>query len=74
MSLLLKDRVWSMEAPTVKRGVYPLQGFKLGLYRLPIKLEEPTEIKSVHKKIKKVTTFKHYEIFGKLYFGINFFI
>jgi hypothetical protein len=35
MSLLLKDRVWSMEAPTAKRGVYPLHGFKLGLYRLP---------------------------------------
>jgi len=43
MSLLLKDRVWSMEAPTAKRGVYPLHGFKLGLYRLPIKLEDPDE-------------------------------
>ena len=48
MSLLLKDRVWSMEAPTAKRGVYPLHGFKLGLYRLPIKLEDPVELKSVH--------------------------
>lgn len=53
MSLLLKDRVWSMEAPTAKRGVYPLHGFKLGLYRLPIKLEEPAEIKSVHDGLKK---------------------
>ena len=53
MSLLLKDRVWSMEAPTAKRGVYPLHGFKLGLYRLPIKLEEPLEIKSVHDGLKK---------------------
>jgi len=53
MSLLLKDRVWSMEAPTAKRGVYPLHGFKLGLYRLPIKLEEPVEIKSVHDGLKK---------------------
>ena len=53
MSLLLKDRVWSMEAPTAKRGVYPLHGFKLGLYRLPIKLEEPVELKSVHDGLKK---------------------
>lgn len=42
-----------MEAPTAKRGVYPLHGFKLGLYRLPIKLEEPAEIKSVHDGLKK---------------------
>jgi NAD-dependent dihydropyrimidine dehydrogenase PreA subunit len=53
MSLLLKDRVWSMEAPTAKRGVYPLHGFKLGLYRLPITLEDPVEIKSVHDGLKK---------------------
>ncbi len=42
-----------MEAPTVKRGVYPLHGFKLGLYRLPIKLEDPPELKSVHDGLKK---------------------
>ena len=53
MSLLLKDRVWSMEAPTAKRGVYPLHGYKIGLYRLPIKLEDPAEIKSIHDGLKK---------------------
>ncbi len=53
MSQLLTDRVWSMEAPTAKRGVYPLHGFKLGLYRLPIKLEDPAEIWSVHEGLKK---------------------
>ncbi len=53
MSLLLKDRVWSMEAPTAKRGVYPLHGYKIGLYRLPIKLEDPVEIKSIHDGLKK---------------------
>ena len=42
-----------MEAPTAKRGVYPLHGFKLGLYRLPIKLDDPAEIKSVHDGLKK---------------------
>ena len=53
MSLLLKDRVYTMEAPTAKRGVYPLHGYKLGLYRLPIKLEDPLEIQSVHDGLKK---------------------
>jgi len=42
-----------MEAPTAKRGVYPLHGYKLGLYRLPIKLEEPEEIQSVHDGMQK---------------------
>jgi len=42
-----------MEASTAKRGVYPLHGFKLGLYRLPIKLDDPKEIKSVHDGLKK---------------------
>ena len=41
-----------MEAPTAKRGVYPLHGYKLGLYRLPVKLEEPLEIQSVHDGLK----------------------
>ena len=42
-----------MESPTVKRGVYPLHGFKLGLYRLPFKLDDPLEIKSIHDGLKK---------------------
>ncbi len=53
MSLLLKDRVYTMESPTAKRGVYPLHGYKIGLYRLPIKLDELDEIKSVHDGMKK---------------------
>ena len=53
MSLLLKDRVYTMESATVKRGVYPLHGFKLGLYRLPFKLDDPLEIKSIHDGLKK---------------------
>jgi NAD-dependent dihydropyrimidine dehydrogenase PreA subunit len=53
MSLLLKDRVYTMESPTAKRGVYPLHGYKLGLYRLPTKLEEPLEIQSVFDGLKK---------------------
>ena len=42
-----------MEAPTAKRGVYPMHGFKLGLYRLPIKLDESAEIWLVHEGLKK---------------------
>jgi NAD-dependent dihydropyrimidine dehydrogenase PreA subunit len=42
-----------MESPTAKRGVYPLHGYKLGLYRLPIKLEEPMEMKSIAEGLKK---------------------
>ena len=53
MSLLLKDRVWTMEAPTAKRGVYPLHGYKLGLYRLPVVLDKPEDIQSVHDGLKK---------------------
>ncbi|MEK0318251.1 MAG: 4Fe-4S binding protein [Nitrosopumilus sp.] len=52
MSLLLKDRVYTMESPTTKRGVYPLHGYKLGLYRLPIKLDDPLEIQSIHDGLK----------------------
>jgi NAD-dependent dihydropyrimidine dehydrogenase PreA subunit len=60
MSLLLKDRVYTMEAPTAKRGVYPLHGYKLGLYRLPIKLDDPIEIQSVHDGMKKTFTMDTY--------------
>ena len=56
MSLLLKDRVYTMESSTAKRGVYPLHGYKLGLYRLPIKLDEPLEMKSIVEGLKKTFT------------------
>ena len=42
-----------MESPTAKRGVYPLHGYKLGLYRLPISLDDPDEMKSIHDGLKK---------------------
>lgn len=42
-----------MEAPTAKRGVYPLHGFKLGLYRLPIRLDDPADIQSIRDGLKK---------------------
>ena len=53
MSLLLKDRVYTMQAPTAKRGIYPMHGYKRGLYRMPIKLEDPAEMKSILEGMKK---------------------
>ena len=41
-----------MQSPTAKRGVYPLHGYKLGLYRIPIKLEDPAEIQSIFQGLK----------------------
>ena len=49
-----------MEAPTAKRGVYPLHGYKLGLYRLPFKLEEPDEIQSVVAGLKNTFNMDSY--------------
>lgn len=49
-----------MESPTAKRGVYPLHGYKLGLYRLPIKLDEPLEMRSIVEGLKKTFTMDTY--------------
>ena len=45
-----------MESTTTKRGVYPLHGYKLGLYRLPIKLDDPLEMKSIVEGLKRTFT------------------
>jgi NAD-dependent dihydropyrimidine dehydrogenase PreA subunit len=54
MSLLLKDKVYTVQSATSKRGVYPLHSYKLGLYRLPVKLEDPYEVDSIVSGFKKV--------------------
>ena len=54
MSLLLKDKVYTVQSATSKRGVYPLHSYKLGLYRLPVKLEDSYEIDSIVSGFKKV--------------------
>src|SRR5438445_2615246 len=53
MSLLLKDKVYTVQSTTAKRGIYPLHSYKLGLYRLPIKLEDQYEIDSIVNGLKK---------------------
>lgn len=54
MSLLLKDKVYSVQSATSKRGIYPLHSYKLGLYRLPVKLEDKYEIDSIVSGFKKI--------------------
>lgn len=54
MSLLLKDKVYSVQSATTKRGIYPLHSYKLGLYRLPTKLEDQYEIDSIVSGFKKI--------------------
>jgi NAD-dependent dihydropyrimidine dehydrogenase PreA subunit len=47
MSVLLKDRVWTMLSEVAKRGVYPLHGNKLGIYRIPVEITQKSEIQSI---------------------------
>src|ERR671923_947717 len=47
MSVLLKDRVWTMLSEVAKRGVYPLHGNKLGLFRIPLEITQKSEIQSI---------------------------
>ncbi|NOJ28003.1 MAG: ferredoxin, partial [Nitrososphaera sp.] len=52
MSALLKDRVWTMLSETAKRGVYPLHGNKLGLYRIPVELTDKAEIAGIQNDLR----------------------
>jgi NAD-dependent dihydropyrimidine dehydrogenase PreA subunit len=57
MSVFLKDRVWIMLSEISKRGVYPLHGYKLGIFRLPVNLTEESTINNIYNELKK-TGFK----------------
>ncbi|WP_337863361.1 hypothetical protein, partial [Nitrososphaera sp.] len=52
MSALLKDRVWTMLSETAKRGVYPLHGNKLGIYRIPIEITDKADIASIQNDLR----------------------
>src|ERR687884_1956241 len=52
MSALLKDRVWTMLSEVAKRGVYPLHGNKLGLFRIPIEITEKSDISSIMNDLR----------------------
>lgn len=47
MSSLLEDKVYAVLSETTKRGVYPLHGYKYGLYRLPVDLTSKEDIDKV---------------------------
>ena len=57
MSVFLKDRVWIMLSEISKRGVYPLHGYKMGIFRLPVNLTEESTINNIFNELKK-TGFK----------------
>jgi NAD-dependent dihydropyrimidine dehydrogenase PreA subunit len=52
MSALLKDRVWTMLSEVAKRGVYPLHGNRLGLYRVPVEFTDKSEISGIMNDLK----------------------
>jgi len=52
MSVLLKDRVWTMLSEVAKRGVYPLHGNKLGIFRIPLEITQTSEIQSILNDLK----------------------
>jgi hypothetical protein len=52
MSALLKDRVWTMLSETAKRGVYPLHGNKLGIYRIPIEITDKADIAGIQNDLR----------------------
>jgi NAD-dependent dihydropyrimidine dehydrogenase PreA subunit len=52
MSALLKDRVWVMISEVAKRGVYPLHGSRLGVFRIPVDLNESADISSIMTDLK----------------------
>jgi NAD-dependent dihydropyrimidine dehydrogenase PreA subunit len=52
MSVLLRDRVWTMLSGVAKRGVYPLHGNRLGIYRIPLEITQKSEIQSILNDLK----------------------
>jgi NAD-dependent dihydropyrimidine dehydrogenase PreA subunit len=52
MSALLKDRVWVMLSEVAKRGVYPLHGSRLGIFRIPVEITERSDINAIMNSLK----------------------
>ena len=52
MSALLKDRVWVMLSEVAKRGVYPLHGSRLGIFRIPVEITERPDINTIINSLK----------------------
>tara|TARA_Y100000780_G_C13633382_1_gene397476 strand:- start:6 stop:1052 length:1047 start_codon:yes stop_codon:yes gene_type:complete len=65
MSSLLEEKVYVVLSETVKRGVYPLHGYRYGLFRVPAELIDKNEIKNVVAILKQV--FKVDEFADRIY-------
>ncbi len=65
MSSLLEDKVYVVLSETTKRGVYPLHGYKYGLFRVPAELTDKKEIQSVVAALKQA--FKIDEFADRIY-------
>jgi|GEM_PF-40734 NAD-dependent dihydropyrimidine dehydrogenase PreA subunit len=70
MSVFLKDRVWIMLSEISKRGVYPLHGYKMGIFRLPVNLTEESTINNIFTELKK-TGFKLDRYADRIYVTYN---
>ena len=70
MSVFLKDRVWIMLSEISKRGVYPLHGYKMGIFRLPVNLTEESTINNIFNELKK-TGFKLDRYADRIYVTYN---
>ncbi len=54
MSSLLEDKVYAVLSETTKRGIYPLHGYKYGLYRIPVDLTSKEDIESVIASLRGI--------------------
>ena len=52
MSVLLQDRVWVMLSEVAKRGVYPLHGSRLGIFRMPVDITERSDVTGIFNDLK----------------------
>ncbi|HVD08553.1 MAG TPA: ferredoxin family protein [Nitrososphaeraceae archaeon] len=48
----MKDRVWVMLSEVAKRGVYPLHGSRLGLFRVPVEITGHSDINAIINSLK----------------------
>ncbi len=53
MSVLLRDRVWTMLSEVAKRGVYPLHASRLGIFRIPLEITQKSDIQSIMDDLKR---------------------
>ena len=49
---MLKDRVWTMLSEVAKRGVYPLHGNKLGIFRMPIDITDRADFSGIMNDLR----------------------